>query len=131
MRLSSKILKNVENVNSFETDTTWYVSQEGAVGENKILYFQLIDKNKNGLRYIPSETATVKVRFSNLEEELVIVKNASIAFGADRSIWRVDLMQEDLVSGGNVAFEIDDNGIKTKWFVVGALTVEKINSGAC
>lgn len=131
MRLSAKTLKNVDSLNSWQYSENWIVRQFGMSGEATTLYFQLIDLERDNIRHIPSNLATASVTFSNLNDELVIIKTAQMAFADDRSIWKIDLTDADLPASGNVIFSLTDNGKTYRFNITNGLSVELVNAGGC
>lgn len=131
MRLSAKTLKNVDSLNSWQYAENWIVRQFGMSGETATLYFQLVNLDRDNIRYMPSALATASVTFSNLNDELVIVKTAQIAFADDRSIWKIDLTDADLPASGNVIFSLTDNGKTYRFNITNGLSVELVNAGGC
>lgn len=104
MLLSVRPLNNVVGVNDFESVD----HLEFTEGDGPSLYFQLIDLSKDrseqgflpaGRRYMPATGATLQVTFDNLDDAKVTTKTATQPFSGDPSIWRVDLMSTDPVSG--------------------------------
>lgn len=131
MRLSAKTLKNVDSLNSWQYAENWIVRQFGMSGEAATLYFQLVNLDRDNIRYMPSALATASVTFSNLNDELVIVKTAQIAFADDRSIWKIDLTDADLPASGNVIFSLTDSGKTYRFNITNGLSVELVNAGGC
>lgn len=104
MLLSVRPLNNVVGVNDFEAVD----HLEFTEGDAPSLFFQLIDLSKDrseqgfipaGRRYIPAVGATLQVEFGNLDDAKVTTKTATQPFASDPSIWRVDLMSTDPVTG--------------------------------
>jgi hypothetical protein len=104
MLLSVRPLNNVVGVNDFESVD----HLEFTEGDGPSLFFQLIDLSKDrseqgflpaGRRYMPATGATLQVTFDNLDDAKVVTKTATQPFSGDPSIWRVDLMSTDPVSG--------------------------------
>lgn len=131
MVLSSKILKNVDGLNSWQHADSWTLGRDGEQGEPATLYFQLVDQDRESIRYIPSNTATLQVTFPSLNDDLILTKTAQIAFVDDRSIWKVDILATDLPNGGVVRFALTDGGVTRRWSVTGALKINKVNAGGC
>lgn len=131
MRLSAKTLKNVDNLNSWAYSENWVVRQNGNVGEADTLYFQIVDLDRAGIRYIPSNTATMSVFFQSLDDTMDITKTATVAFSDDRSIWKIILSATDLPNSGNVIFSLTDGGNTYSFNITNGLSVELVNAGAC
>jgi hypothetical protein len=139
MRLSAKMLKNVANVNHFQYEDQVYIL-EGSTNE---FYFRLVDLNKltygkdseslpdHPLRYIPAVGATIEVEFDSLFDDEKFTVNATQPFPEDRSIWKVQLNDDQLPRTGNFIFTLTE-GTNTKRVVVrGAISVELNDVGGC
>ena len=131
MRLSAKPLKNVENLNTFQSSNEWIVRQDGNSGEEQSVYFQLVDLDKDGIRYIPAAGAVVVVTFPELDETTAAVKTAVNPFADDRSIFRIDLLTTDVIASGNVKFQVTEGTKVKKFSVLSMVTVELLNAGGC
>lgn len=94
----------LESLNSFKEANFIEINQ----GETIDFYFQLIDKDKDGLRYIPAAGATVYVEiprfpdnFGTITNDRLTVdysvrRNAVEAFPSDdRSLWKLVLIADD------------------------------------
>lgn len=131
MMLSAKMLKNVDSLNAWASTEQWVVRNNEGVGENVSLYFQLVDLDRESIRYIASTGATMQVTFPNLDDSLVITVNASNPFPEDRSIWKVDLLSTQMPSSGNVKFSITESGNTKTFSAFNAIQVQKVNSECC
>ena len=131
MRLSAKSLKNVENLNTFQYTNQWIVRQDGLSGEEQSLYFQLVDLDKDGVRYIPNPGTVVIVTFPELDETMQAVKTATNPFADDRSVFKIDLTVLDIISSGNVKFQVTESTKVKKFSVMNMVTVELLNAGGC
>lgn len=131
MRLSAKSLKNVENLNTFQYTNQWIVRQDGNSGEEQSLYFQLVDLDKDNIRYVPEAGAVVVVTFPDLDQSVQAVKTAVNPFAEDRSIFRIDLTVLDIIASGNVKFQITEGSKVKKFSVTNMVTVELLNAGGC
>lgn len=131
MRLSAKTLKNVDSLNSWQYSENWIIRQDGMNGEATTLYFQLVDLDRAGIRYIPSDSPSVTVTFLNIDDDLAIVRSADPVFLQDGSIWKVELTSADLPASGNVIFSLFDNGKTHKFSIMNGLSVELVNAGGC
>jgi hypothetical protein len=129
--LSAKILKNVDSLNAWQYADHWSVGRDGNLGEPATLYFQIVDTDRDSIRYMPSALATMTVTFPSLDDDLILTKTATLAFADDRSIWKVDLLASELPNGGIVRFSITDGGITRRWSVQNALRINKVNAGGC
>lgn len=132
MRLSAKTLKNVDNLNSWAYSENWVVRQNGLTGEADTLYFQITDLDRDGIRYMPSNSASMSVFFQSLDDAGDITKTAVMAFPSDdRSIWKIILSATDLPNSGNVIFSLTDGGNTYSFNITNGLSVELVNAGAC
>lgn len=102
MRLAIQVIK-ANSVNDFKPANFLEVNQ----GETSALYFQLIDKDKGGLRYMPEAGATCYVEIPRFPEYLPTIqnvrqtvdysirRNAVQPYAADGSIWMLPLTAAD------------------------------------
>jgi hypothetical protein len=140
MRLSAKILRNVANVNHFG-----YTDQATIVeGSSNEFHLQLVDLDKltygkdsealpdHPLRYMPAAGATLTATFSSLFEDEEFQISASQPFVDDKSIWRVELTDEQLPKTGNLVLTLVENGNNKRFVVRFAINVElNDNVGGC
>ena len=104
MKIVMKLLEGVFSENSFcEVASFEYVK-----GSQESLYFRLtqekssICKDCDHVRYLPKSTPapTLTIKFDSIESERVVTKVATMPFPLDdRSIWKVDLIPTDTISG--------------------------------
>lgn len=96
MLLGLRILENVQSVNSFaEVPVARHTR-----GDLATVYFQLVDLNQGGVRYVPLAGAIVKCTIENIDSNKQIKRFASQPFQSDdRSIWAVQFMQTDKIQG--------------------------------
>ena len=128
MKLSAKFLKNVENVNSFQYVSQWDISE----GSAQTLHFQIIDKQKEDIRYMPQDAPiTVKVFFLSIDDDQIIEKTAVQSFVDDKSIWKIELLASEVPNSGAVKFSIDENGVEVKFKVEQAIVVDLLDNGGC
>lgn len=104
MLLSARFLNDVANVNSFEYAQVGQFTQ----GEATSVYFQLIDASLDsalkgfdpaGRRYIPATGATLSVVVNSIDDAKKITRAATNPFPDDRSIWKLDFLATDTISG--------------------------------
>lgn len=131
MQLSAKMLKNIDSVNAWAYTENWTVHSDGATGENISLYFIIIDKDRENIRYIPASGATMQVTFPALDDTKVISVAATFPFADDRSIMKVDLLSTQVPSSGAVRFALTEASVLKSFRVDGAMSVEKLNSEIC
>ena len=129
MKLSAKFLKNVENINNFQYASQWDIAE----GSAQTLYFQIIDKLKDDLRYISQATITdsVTVTFLSIDDNSEIVKIATQPWPDDKSIWRINLAVDEVPNSGAVKFSITEDGVTKTFRVSQAIVVELLSSGGC
>jgi hypothetical protein len=128
VRLSAQILKNFQNVNSFQKASEWTIRLD----EPNTLYFQLIDLDQDGLRYIPTGASpSVQVVFPAVNPNNVITKTATAVSTLDGSLWKVDLLSTEKPSSGNVQFILTEGGVVRRFVVMQGLIVEMFNQGGC
>lgn len=128
MKLSAKFLKNVADVNCFQYVTQWDISE----GSAQRLYFQVVDKLKEDLRYLSQATATsIDVIFLSVESDEEITKTATQAFADDKSIWYIDLDADEVPNSGAVKFTITEDGDEKKFKVEQAIVVDLLDDGGC
>ena len=125
MRLSIVPLIAYQNNNSFKLTTEWSVRFEA-----QDLYFQLVDTDQDGIRYMTSDpAATVSVTFPGLDGNLV--KSAVKANSADSSIWKVSLTDSDTFGSGNIQIAVTESGSTKTFWAYSVLSVEPCNPGGC
>jgi hypothetical protein len=128
MRLSARALKNYGSINQFDSATEWAVR----AGDPNTLYFQLIDLDQDGLRYLPTDASYgVVVTFPAVNAAGVVTKTATQASALDRSIWSVSILAADKLYGGNVQFAVTEATATRRFSVLDAISVEDINNGGC
>lgn len=76
-------------------------------GENLRVVVQIL-KQIEGIRFIPPITATLTATFTNADETQLI-KTMTVLDEGDRSIWYVDLSQEETtnIASGNFLLKLD------------------------
>lgn len=128
MRLSAQTLKNFQNINSFQKSSEWTIRHD----EPNSLYFQLVDLDQEGLRYIPTGSSpSVQVIFPAVNSANIITKTATQVSVLDGSLWKVDLLDTEKPSSGNVQFVITEGGVSRRFVVLQGLVVEMFNQGGC
>ncbi len=124
MRLSAKPIKNFVNINAFDFGSEWRIRQD----EPNTLYLQLIDLDRDGLRYMPTDASySVSVSFPGTE----IVKVATQESALDRSIWKVSLSSTEKVYSGNVQVSVTEAGVTRRFSILQGLAVEQLSDGGC
>lgn len=128
MRLSAQTIKNFQGINSFQKSSEWTIRLD----EPNTLYFQLVDLDQDGLRYIPTgSTPSVQVVFPAVNPTNVVTKVATQVSALDGSLWKVDLLDTESPSSGNVQFVLTEGGVSRRFVVLQGLVVEMFNQGGC
>lgn len=104
MLLSCRFLDNVCGVNSFEYRPQLRFTE----GDGPEIYLQLVDAaldrpesgfNPGGRRYVPPTGAVLQVTVDNINSANVVTRLASQPFPGDASIWKIQLLPTDKVTG--------------------------------
>lgn len=141
MRLSAKILKNVNNVNSWIYTTQTYMS-EGQVNE---LYIQIVDLDQSVLpnekskafpeypiRYISNATVLgVQAVFPSIDDDQEYVIDGVQPFSYDRSIWKFTLLSTQTPKSGNIRILLTEDGVTKTLSAKNAIAVESLETGMC
>lgn len=132
MKLSAKIIKNYANVNQFDYKNEWSIR----AGEANTLYFQLIDLDQDGLRYLAGIGVTnqpyqVAVTFPSIDSTQVITVNAAQADANDSSIWKITLTASQTPKSGTVQFALTEGANVKRFNLLNAMSVEILNEGSC
>lgn len=127
MRLSAKIIKNFFGINQFTYGSEWSIRE----GEPNTLYFQLVDLDQEGLRYLPSSGSSVVVTFPALNSANELVKSAVQASVDDKSVWKVDLTASEKPYSGNVKVALTESGVTKRFNILQGLIVESLDVGGC
>jgi hypothetical protein len=120
MRLSAKVIKNFSDINHFGYANQWEIR----AGEPNTLYFQLVDMDQDGLRYMPQDPAVaLSVNFPSVDDAKKITINAVQVTG-DGSLWKIDLSSTQIPASGNVVFSITENNVTRKFSGINLMSVE-------
>ena len=104
MKLEATPLIDCQNVNDF----TYATEVQSTAGDPVDLYFQLSNAEKNlgqsgfnpsGLRYMPVVGSSLKVTFININNCKQFTRYATQPFTQDPSIWKVQVLASDPLSG--------------------------------
>jgi hypothetical protein len=131
MLLGAIILKNVQNVNSFQRSTQVIVRQ----GNPTTIYFQLVDleqKDENGqpLRYVPSSGATMTATINAMNQAHVISRVSTQPYSADdRSIWQLSIGASDRPATGNLDIQLAEGSTIRTTSIANAVIVWSTNTG--
>jgi hypothetical protein len=123
MRLSAKLVNNYANLNMFGYTNQWFVR----AGDPNILYFQLVDLDQDGLRYLTGRAATpvvVRVTFPSIDDSKTIQALATQVNAADGSLWQVNILPTMIPGSGNVIFSVTEGNAARSFKVMNALSVE-------
>jgi hypothetical protein len=128
MRLSARAVVAYQNINSWRYASEWVARS----GEPTRLYFQLIDADQDGIRYIPQDPAfEASVTFPALDPSQAVTKIAAAASPQDLSLLYVDVLASDVLRSGNVVVTLVENGVSRSFALERALVVETPNRGSC
>ncbi len=129
MRLSSKPIVNFQNINSFKFAPQWEVSAR----DTNVLYFQIIDLDQCGLRYIAgigssNEPVGVRVTFPSIDCSQIITLVAA-QDPNDGSVWSVSIPSTSTPQTGNVRFQLFEGNNSKNWSVLQMMVVNYPNDG--
>lgn len=128
MQLSTVFLQRVVNVNSWATQTQWSATE----GNVNTLYFQIVDLEEGGIRYLTQATAySVSAIFPSICDDMQYTIVATQPFADDKSIWKVILTNLQVPHSGNVQFSITEDTVTTYWFALNGIRVNSKNPGGC
>lgn len=130
MRLSVKLLKNVDSVNSFEfTDVLW-----AREDQENTLSVMLCDQDRAGLRYIspeaPANLSLVAI-FPSINSEKTYTIDCVLLDQDDKSIWQIVIPADKVPASGAIKFIYTEKLKVSKFIVPGALSVELLSIGNC
>jgi hypothetical protein len=120
-----RLLESVSSVNNYcSVDQLEYTQDSG-----DSIYIQLIQEKSNscteckGMRWIPSNSATMQFTFDNIDSSGKITRTGVMAYPTDdKSIWRIDMMPTDKISG-NLTATLTDGGKTIPILLDGRLNV--------
>ena len=129
MRLSAKTIKSFANINDFDYSNEWIIR----ANEPNTLYFQLVDLDHDGQRYMPTGSPYgVAVTFPSIDSTQVITVNAVQADALDRSLWKIDLSSLQTPNSGNVQFSVFEGSAVRRFSLLNGISVEyPQNEGSC
>lgn len=132
MFLGGRMLKNVQNVNS------WVIANEALIrqGSPASVYFQLTDEDQidifgQALRYMPAAGAIVTITIPSINTARIITRIATQPFPLDTSIWMFNLLATDNIAQGNLTFSLNEGGVIKTGVISRAITVQSINPSLC
>lgn len=130
-KLSAKTLINFQNVNSYTTANQWTVRSGDT---STVLYFQLVDLDQAGLRYMAGVGASnqptqVQVTFPSIDdtEKFTLIATQQTY---DDSIFSVTIPQTNTPQSGNVFFTVYQGNNINSFMVIQMLVVEFLNEGS-
>lgn len=133
MRIACKPITNFATINSFQLGNQWQVR----ANEPNALYFQLVDLDQAGLRYLvgigtSNQPDGVTVTFPSINDTLVINATATQVDPNDSSIWKVLLSSVQTPGSGNVQFAVTEGNTTRRFSVLNMMSVEyPQNDGSC
>jgi hypothetical protein len=133
MRLSCSFVVNYANVNQFSYQDQWKMR----AGDPVMLYFQLIDLDQNGLRYLSGIGSTnqpysVIVTISSIDQSKVLQFTAIQADPNDSSLWKIVVAPTQIPSSGNVVFAVIQGNNRNTFKKMNGIAVELPgNDGSC
>jgi len=113
MLLGAIILKNVQNVNSFQRTTQTTIRQ----GSPTVIYFQLVDLDQldassQPLRYVPSSGSTMTATINSINTANVVSRLSTNPYGSDdRSIWSMSILSTDKPASGNLDIKLTEGSV--------------------
>lgn len=142
MRLNAKILKNVNNVNSWVYASQTFMQE----GQANSFHIQLVDMDQSILasperspinpeapiRYLSSATEiTVSAKFDDLDDDLEITIAGTQPFALDKSIWKFDLTDAQKPASGAIQITVTEDGVSRSFYMRASLVMETSNIGSC
>lgn len=129
-RLSAKPIVAFQNVNSFKFANQWTVS----AGDSSVLYFQLIDLDQCGLRYMAgvgeqNQPIQMNVMFPSIDCSQKFTLVATPLNCPDGSIWSVTIPTTQTPQTGNVQFQLFEGNSTKTFSVLQMIVVQYPNDG--
>lgn len=129
MRLSLKILKNYNNLNSFEFGETAFLRED----QTNLIYIQIYDIDRN-MRYLSPELVadiSMDVIFPSINNEKIYTVAAQMVSPDDKSLWLITLTPEQVVASGSVKVVFTEKTKVSKFLVQGCISMELLSAGQC
>lgn len=132
MRISAKAIVNFANINQLNFGNQWTIR----AGDPNTLYFQIVDLDQNGLRYmvgsgVQNQPASVVVTFPSIDDTQVI-NSTAIQETDDKSIFKVVLGPNQIPNSGSVRFMVQEGSTVRRFSVLNLISVEHPeNEGSC
>ena len=104
MRLSCRMLSDVQSANSFEHVDVLKLNE----GDAPTVYIQLVDLDRDkasdgfkpsGRRYMPPVASTLQVVLDHIDTAKKVTRAATQPFSQDASIWSIALATTDYIRG--------------------------------
>jgi len=134
MLLGGRMLKNVQNVNSWQVATTLLLRE----GNATTVYFQIMDveqasdiNDEQGLRYMPAAGSTMTITISSINSANVITRIATQPFPLDTSIWQFSILATDKIAQGNLTFTLTELGVAKTGVISRAIALQSLNPSLC
>lgn len=142
MRLSAKIVKNVNNVNSWQHANQAYMAE----GQENTLYIQLVNLDistavegekspafpQYPMRYLSQASALgVSVTFPALVDDEEITISGIQPFADDKSIWKFTIPSNKTPNTGYIKITVIEDGVSKSFMVRNAIVVEMLEIGGC
>lgn len=142
MRLGAKILKNVVDVNHWQSSAQATLSE----GQANEIYIQLVDYDwstkdspeqsaafpQYPIRYI-SQAALIEVKavFLAIDDDEEFEITATQPFADDKSIYKFDLANGQIPNAGNLIIVVIEDGASKSLVIQNGVVVTLLNRGGC
>lgn len=142
MRLSAKILKNVNHVNSWQYASQSYMQE----GQANVLYIQLVDLDQSTpvaaekspanpehpIRYISQAAVIIaSAFFDDLVTDSQFTITGTQPFASDKSILKFDLSSSQVPNSGNLKITLVEDSVSRSFVIRSAVSVQTLNIGGC
>ena len=141
MRLSAKMLQNVENVNNWKFSNQAFLYE----GQENEIYLQLIDIGKDPavnpkdtplpefpLRYIPQgSSVSLSITFPSIDTEEEFSVSGTQPFADDKSIWKFTLTSDQLPNSGYAKITLTEDGKSRTVNLRNVIYTELLDIGGC
>jgi hypothetical protein len=124
-----RLLESVLSANSFCEVNQLEYSQ----GSGDSIYFRLTQEKSakceecGKMRWLPSNSATMQFTFDDIDSNAKITRTGTMAFPSDdRSVWKVDMMPNDKITGF-VSATLTDGGKTTTILLDGKLNIISVD----
>jgi hypothetical protein len=129
-RLSARPIVGYQNINSFKFANQWQIN----AGDTVTLYYELIDLDQCGLRYIAGGCVEgvpvgMNVTFPSIDCNQVL-KLVAQQSSCDGSIWSVSISSISTPQTGNVQFQLFEGNNVTNFSVKQLMVVNYSSDGS-